>query len=53
MVNTETRERILYPVDDAYEVEVDEDMSSMFHAIEVPTHDADFDAALRWGPCTS
>jgi hypothetical protein len=53
LVNTETRERILYPVDDAYEVEVDEDMSSMFHAIEVPTHDADFDAALRWGPCTS
>jgi hypothetical protein len=35
LVNTETRERILYPVDDAYEFTVDEDISSMFHAVEV------------------
>ena len=47
LVNTETRDRILYPIDDAYEVVVDEDIASMFHGVEVPEHDVDFDAALR------
>lgn len=47
LVNTETRERVLYPVDDAYEMTVDEDIASMFHAVEVPEHDAEFDAALQ------
>ena len=47
LVNSETRERVLYPVDDAYEVEVDDNMAAMFHAVEIPTHDADFDAAIR------
>ena len=47
LVNTETRERILYPRDHAYDVDVEEETASLFHAIEVPADDADFDTALR------
>ena len=47
LVNAESREKVLYPVDDAYEVEVEEDVAGMFHAVEIPAHDPDFDAAVR------
>ena len=46
-VNAESRERVLYPVDDAYEVHVDEDVSSAFHGVAIPAHDPDWDQALR------
>jgi transcription initiation factor TFIIE subunit beta len=47
LVNAESREKVLYPVDDAYEVEVEEEIAGMFHAVAIPSHDPDFDAALR------
>ena len=47
LVNAESRERVLYPVDDAYEVHVDEDVSSAFHGVTIPAHDPDWDQALR------
>ena len=47
LVNAESRERVLYPVDDTYEVHVDEDVSSAFHGVTIPAHDPDWDQALR------
>jgi transcription initiation factor TFIIE subunit beta len=47
LVNAESRERVLYPVDDAYEVHVDEDVSAAFHGVAIPAHDPDWDQALR------
>lgn len=44
---SETHARGAAPTDPGTEVVVDEDMSSMFHAVELPAHDADLDAALR------
>ena len=35
------------PVDDAYEVHVDEDVSAAFHGVAIPAHDPDWDQALR------
>ena len=47
LVNAESRARVLYPVDDAYEVHVDEDVSAAFHGVAIPAHDPDWDQALR------
>ena len=47
LTNAETRERVLYPVDERYECEVDDDMAALFHAVPIPEHDNEFDAALR------
>jgi transcription initiation factor TFIIE subunit beta len=47
LTNAETRERVLYPVDERYECEVDDDMATLFHAVPIPEHDNEFDAALR------
>tara|TARA_B110000977_G_scaffold87961_1_gene116980 strand:+ start:1018 stop:1854 length:837 start_codon:yes stop_codon:yes gene_type:complete len=47
LVNAESRERVLYPVDDFYEIDISEDVSSAFHNVNIPTHDPDWDTALR------
>ena len=47
LTNAESRERVLYPVDESYEVAVDEDVASAFHDVVIPQHDPDWDQALR------
>jgi transcription initiation factor TFIIE subunit beta len=46
LVNAESRERVLYPVDETYEVHVDEDVSSAFHGVTIPAHDPEWDQAV-------
>jgi transcription initiation factor TFIIE subunit beta len=46
--NAETRKRVLYPLDDAYEAgDVSETTAGLFHGVELPAEDDAFDAALR------
>ena len=47
LTNAENRERVLYPIDEKYECDVDDDMATLFHAVDIPAHDPDFDTALR------
>ena len=46
--NAETRERVVYPVDEAYEhAETEDAVAGLFHDVAIPAEDPAWDAALR------